>query len=52
VVADTSGRVADGYSVLDLPWIEITSPAGQVLFKHDGWLTSKALIAAVTKATR
>jgi cytochrome oxidase Cu insertion factor (SCO1/SenC/PrrC family) len=52
VVADTSGRVADGYSVQDLPWIEITSSAGQVLVKHDGWLSSKALIAAVTKTTR
>ena len=51
VVADTSGRVADGYSVQDLPWIEITSPAGRVLFKHDGWLSSKALTAAVTKVT-
>lgn len=43
VAADTSGRMADGYGVQDLPWIEIISPAGRVVFKHDGWLSEAAL---------
>ncbi len=43
VAADTSGRVADGYGVQDLPWIEIISPTGQIVFRHDGWLSAAAL---------
>lgn len=43
VVADTSGRLADGYGVQDLPWIELTSASGQIRSHHDGWLTEAAL---------
>jgi cytochrome oxidase Cu insertion factor (SCO1/SenC/PrrC family) len=50
VAADTSGRLADGYAVQDLPWIEVTSPGGRILSRHDGWLTSSALTSAVLTA--
>ena len=43
VVADTSGRLADGYGVQDLPWIELTSASGRIRYHHDGWLTEPAL---------
>jgi cytochrome oxidase Cu insertion factor (SCO1/SenC/PrrC family) len=46
VAADASGRMADGYGVADLPWIEIISPTGRVLFHHDGWLSGPALARA------
>jgi cytochrome oxidase Cu insertion factor (SCO1/SenC/PrrC family) len=52
VVADTSGRLADGYAVEDLPWIEVTSPGGRILSKHDGWLTSSALTSAALAGTQ
>jgi cytochrome oxidase Cu insertion factor (SCO1/SenC/PrrC family) len=48
VVADTSGQVADGYAVQDIPWIVITSSAGHILYRHDGWLSAAALAHAVT----
>jgi cytochrome oxidase Cu insertion factor (SCO1/SenC/PrrC family) len=50
VAADTSGRVADGYQVTDLPWISVVSARGQVVYHHDGWLAPAALTAAVRKA--
>jgi cytochrome oxidase Cu insertion factor (SCO1/SenC/PrrC family) len=43
VVADTSGRLADGYGVQDLPWIELISPSGQIRYHHDGWVSAAAL---------
>lgn len=46
IAADTSGRMADGYGVQDLPWIEIISPTGRVVFQHDGWLPTSALARA------
>jgi hypothetical protein len=46
VAADTSGRMADGYGAADLPWIEIVSPAGRLVFSHDGWLSEPALARA------
>lgn len=46
VAADTDGRMADGYGVADLPWIEIVSPTGRVVFAHDGWLSETALARA------
>jgi len=48
VVADTSGLLADGYGVQDLPWIEIISPSGRIVFHHDGWLSAAALVRAAT----
>ncbi len=50
VAADSSGRVADGYGVTDLPWITVVSARGQVAYRHDGWLSAAALTAAVGKA--
>jgi hypothetical protein len=47
VVADTSGRVSDGYGVQDIPWIVLTSPTGRILFSHDGWMSTAALAKAV-----
>jgi cytochrome oxidase Cu insertion factor (SCO1/SenC/PrrC family) len=43
VAADASGRLADGYGVQDLPWIEVTSASGQILYRHDGWLPAASL---------
>lgn len=43
VAADTSGRLADGYGVQDLPWIELTSASGQIRYHHDGWLPAATL---------
>lgn len=43
VVADTSGRLADGYGVQDLPWTELISPSGQIRYHHDGWLPAATL---------
>lgn len=48
VAADSSGRMADGYGVQDLPWIEIISSSGKVVFQHDGWLSEPDLARAVT----
>ncbi len=43
VVADTSGRLADGYGVQDLPWVELVSASGQVRYHHDGWVPAATL---------
>lgn len=51
VVADSSGRLADGYGVQDLPWIEVTSPGGQILYRHDGWLPATSLARAAASAS-
>ena len=50
VATDTTGRVADGYSVADQPWFVLTSATGKILWKHDGWLSLRALEAAAHKA--
>jgi cytochrome oxidase Cu insertion factor (SCO1/SenC/PrrC family) len=50
VAADTGGQVADGYAVQDLPWIEITTARGRIVFKHDGWLSATALAQAARHA--
>jgi cytochrome oxidase Cu insertion factor (SCO1/SenC/PrrC family) len=49
VAADTTGRLADGYGVQDLPWIEVTSPGGQILYRHDGWLPAASLARAAAR---
>jgi hypothetical protein len=46
VVADATGRLADGYAVQDLRWIEITTTAGKIRYRHDGWLRATALARA------
>jgi cytochrome oxidase Cu insertion factor (SCO1/SenC/PrrC family) len=50
VAADATGRVADGYGVADQPWFELTSATGKILWKHDGWLSVRALEAAAHQA--
>jgi hypothetical protein len=47
---DTTGRLADGYGVQDEPWFALTSAAGRIIWKHDGWLPVAALTAAVRAA--
>jgi cytochrome oxidase Cu insertion factor (SCO1/SenC/PrrC family) len=49
VAADASGRLADGYGVQDLPWIEVTSASGQILYRHDGWLPAASLASAAAR---
>jgi cytochrome oxidase Cu insertion factor (SCO1/SenC/PrrC family) len=49
VAADASGRLADGYGVQDLPWIEVTSANGQILYRHDGWLPAASLARAAAR---
>jgi cytochrome oxidase Cu insertion factor (SCO1/SenC/PrrC family) len=46
VAADQTGRLADGYGVQDQPWFVLTSAAGKIVWKHDGWLSVAALKAA------
>jgi cytochrome oxidase Cu insertion factor (SCO1/SenC/PrrC family) len=43
IVEDASGRLADGYMVQDLPWFVLKSSSGNILWSHDGWLSSTAL---------
>ena len=50
VATDTTGRVADGYGVADQPWFVLTSATGKILWKHDGWLSVRALEAAAHNA--
>jgi len=47
VGSDTTGRLADGYGVQDQPWFALVSPAGKIIWKHDGWLGVNALEKAV-----
>jgi cytochrome oxidase Cu insertion factor (SCO1/SenC/PrrC family) len=35
---DETGRVADGYSVQDQPWISLVNAAGKITWQHDGWV--------------
>jgi cytochrome oxidase Cu insertion factor (SCO1/SenC/PrrC family) len=52
VALDPTGRLADGYGVQDQPWYVLTSAAGKILWKHDGWLPVSELIASVHAASR
>src|SRR5580692_8882121 len=52
VALDTTGRVADGYNVQDQPWLALVSASGKIIWSHDGWLSSPALIAAVQHAIK
>jgi cytochrome oxidase Cu insertion factor (SCO1/SenC/PrrC family) len=51
VAIDETGRLADGYGVQDQPWYVLTSAAGKIIWKHDGWLTVSQLTAAVKAAS-
>jgi cytochrome oxidase Cu insertion factor (SCO1/SenC/PrrC family) len=50
VATDATGRIADGYGVADQPWFVLTSASGKILWKHDGWLSLRALEAAAHQA--
>jgi len=50
ILEDTSGRIADGYHVQDLPWIVLSSSSGKLLWSHDGWLSAAALSRDVRTA--
>jgi len=52
VALDPTGRLADGYGVQDQPWFVLTSAAGKILWKHDGWLSVNQLTASVRTASR
>jgi cytochrome oxidase Cu insertion factor (SCO1/SenC/PrrC family) len=52
VAFDPTGRLADGYGVQDQPWFVLTSAAGKILWKHDGWLSVQQLTATVRAAIR
>jgi cytochrome oxidase Cu insertion factor (SCO1/SenC/PrrC family) len=49
VAVDRSGTVADGYRVLDSPWLELVSDKGRILFAESlaerGWPTLRQLLA-------
>ncbi len=50
IVEDARGRLADGYGVQGLPWFVLSSPSGQILWHHSGWLSSSALSRQVHDA--
>ena len=51
---DRTGRVADGYQVLGVPWFVVTSRTGQILYYREvstaGWPSTKTLISYVRAA--
>jgi cytochrome c biogenesis protein CcmG/thiol:disulfide interchange protein DsbE len=51
---DRTGRVADGYQVLGVPWFVLTSRTGQILYYREvstaGWPSTKTLISYVRAA--
>ena len=54
VAIDRSGRVADGYEVLDAPWLVVTSASGRLLYYRDvstaGWPSTQVLVRYVEAA--
>jgi cytochrome oxidase Cu insertion factor (SCO1/SenC/PrrC family) len=52
VALDATGRVADGYSVQDQPWLALVSASGKVIWSHDGWLSVPVLTTAVHHALK
>jgi cytochrome oxidase Cu insertion factor (SCO1/SenC/PrrC family) len=50
VVEDVSGRLADDYHVGDLPWFVLNSPSGNILWRHDGWISGADLDREVRAA--
>jgi cytochrome oxidase Cu insertion factor (SCO1/SenC/PrrC family) len=50
VVADTSGRVADGYGVQDIPWVEVITPGGKISYSRDGWVPVDTLAQQAARA--
>jgi cytochrome oxidase Cu insertion factor (SCO1/SenC/PrrC family) len=52
VVADTTGRLAAGYGVQDMPWLVVTGQDGRVLAHHLGWLSAPELARFAAGAQR
>ncbi|HEY7968013.1 MAG TPA: redoxin domain-containing protein [Solirubrobacteraceae bacterium] len=56
LAVDRTGRVADGYGVLDQPWFVLVSAGGRTLWYWDvstqGWLTTGELAQHVSSALR
>jgi cytochrome oxidase Cu insertion factor (SCO1/SenC/PrrC family)/thiol-disulfide isomerase/thioredoxin len=54
VALDHSGKLADGYEVLGLPWFVLTSSTGQLLYYRDvstaGWPRTSVLVRYVKAA--
>jgi cytochrome oxidase Cu insertion factor (SCO1/SenC/PrrC family)/thiol-disulfide isomerase/thioredoxin len=54
VALDESGRLADGYEVLGLPWFVVTSSTGQLLYYREvstaGWPSTSVLVRYVKAA--
>lgn len=50
IVQDASGHLADTYHVDDLPWYVLNSASGDILWRHDGWLTAAELNREVRAA--
>ncbi len=54
VAIDENGRIADGYSVEDEPWLVLVSASGRILWHYDistsGWLSTDALTREVRAA--
>lgn len=50
IVEDASGQLADGYLVGDLPWFVLSSPSGEIVWHHDGWLPAAKLSRDVQTA--
>ena len=54
VALDKSGKLADGYEVLGLPWFVLTSPSGQLLYYREvstaGWPSTNVLVRYVKAA--
>jgi cytochrome oxidase Cu insertion factor (SCO1/SenC/PrrC family)/thiol-disulfide isomerase/thioredoxin len=54
VAIDRSGKLADGYEVLGLPWFVLVSPTGQFLYYREvstaGWPSTSVLVRYVKAA--
>jgi thiol-disulfide isomerase/thioredoxin len=54
VALDESGKLADGYEVLGLPWFVLTSPTGKLLYYREvttaGWPSTSVLVRYVKAA--
>jgi cytochrome oxidase Cu insertion factor (SCO1/SenC/PrrC family)/thiol-disulfide isomerase/thioredoxin len=54
VALDESGKLADGYEVLGLPWFVLTSPTGKFLYYQEvstaGWPSTSVLVRYVKAA--
>lgn len=50
IVEDTTGGLADDYHVDDLPWFVLSSATGDILWRHDGWLSAAEIRQQVGSA--